>query len=131
MTRRSHIDWVPVSTAARRHRSASVPAATHVPAYPTEAADVCGPTGNSTFMLSTNRTAPAAMETTAAAAQRSRSTIPPISLFAGADNLRTATAKGIPGTLMPAFAASSGGMLTEQQVDALVQGMIQHMGPSR
>ena len=43
---------------------------------------------------------------------------------AGAQNLRTAAAKGLPGTLMPAFAQSSGGMLTDAQVDALVQGMI-------
>ena len=43
---------------------------------------------------------------------------------AGAQNLRTAAAKGVPGTLMPAFAQSSGGMLTDAQVDALVQGMI-------
>lgn len=43
---------------------------------------------------------------------------------AGADTLRSVTAKGLPGTLMPPFAASSGGMLTDQQVDALVQGML-------
>jgi mono/diheme cytochrome c family protein len=44
--------------------------------------------------------------------------------FAGADNIRTATAKGMSSTMMPAFATSSGGMLTEAQVDALVQGML-------
>ncbi len=44
--------------------------------------------------------------------------------IAGADNLRSVTAKGMTGTMMPAFAATSGGMLTGQQVDALVQGMI-------
>jgi mono/diheme cytochrome c family protein len=44
--------------------------------------------------------------------------------FAGADNLRNATGKGMNSTMMPAFASSSGGMLTEQQVDALVQGMV-------
>ena len=43
----------------------------------------------------------------------------------GAQNLRTATAKGINGTMMPAFDQNSGGMLTDQQVDALVQGMLQ------
>jgi len=43
---------------------------------------------------------------------------------AGADNLRTTITRGLPGTLMPAFAASSGGMLTEKQVDALVQGIV-------
>jgi cytochrome c oxidase cbb3-type subunit III len=39
--------------------------------------------------------------------------------------LRHATADGISGTSMPAFAQSAGGMLTEKQVDALVQGMRQ------
>lgn len=47
---------------------------------------------------------------------------------AGADNLRTVTAKGVSGTLMPAFARSSGGMLTDQQIDALVSGMLQAWG---
>jgi mono/diheme cytochrome c family protein len=44
--------------------------------------------------------------------------------IAGIENLRAVTAKGMSATMMPAFAASSGGMLTEQQVDALVQGMM-------
>jgi cytochrome c oxidase cbb3-type subunit 3 len=37
--------------------------------------------------------------------------------------LRHATADGISGTSMPAFAQSAGGMLTDKQIDALVQGM--------
>jgi mono/diheme cytochrome c family protein len=44
--------------------------------------------------------------------------------IAGTDTLRTATAKGMHSTMMPAFAASSGGMLTDRQVDALVQGIL-------
>jgi len=39
--------------------------------------------------------------------------------------VRHATADGISGTAMPAFAQSAGGMLTAKQVDALVQGMRQ------
>jgi cytochrome c oxidase cbb3-type subunit III len=39
--------------------------------------------------------------------------------------LRNVTADGIPHSLMPAFARSAGGMLTERQVDAIVQGMRQ------
>jgi cytochrome c oxidase cbb3-type subunit III len=39
--------------------------------------------------------------------------------------LRRATADGISGTSMPAFAESAGGMLTDRQIDALVQGMRQ------
>lgn len=38
-------------------------------------------------------------------------------------HLRQVVANGEPGTLMPAFAVSAGGSLTEQQVDAVVQGM--------
>jgi cytochrome c oxidase cbb3-type subunit III len=37
--------------------------------------------------------------------------------------LHQVVANGKPGTLMPAFAISAGGSLTDQQVDALVQGM--------
>jgi cytochrome c oxidase cbb3-type subunit 3 len=37
--------------------------------------------------------------------------------------LRHATTSGIPGTSMPAFAQSAGGMLTDKQVDAIVGGI--------
>jgi cytochrome c oxidase cbb3-type subunit 3 len=37
--------------------------------------------------------------------------------------LHTVVANGKPGTLMPAFAISAGGSLTDQQVDALAKGM--------
>jgi cytochrome c oxidase cbb3-type subunit 3 len=37
--------------------------------------------------------------------------------------LRRAATNGIPGTSMPAFAQSAGGMLTEKQVDAIVRGI--------
>ena len=43
--------------------------------------------------------------------------------FAGRDHIRTVVARGIKGSLMPAFARSAGGMLTDQQVDAIVEGM--------
>lgn len=43
---------------------------------------------------------------------------------AGADQLRTVTANGVKGTLMPPFAQSAGGMLTDKQIDVLVQGML-------
>lgn len=39
--------------------------------------------------------------------------------------LRKVTAEGVPNSLMPAFARSAGGMLTDQQVDAIVQGIRQ------
>ena len=43
--------------------------------------------------------------------------------FAGDAVLRVATAEGIPGTLMPAFARSHGGPLTDEQIERLVRGL--------
>ena len=37
--------------------------------------------------------------------------------------LRRAATNGIPGTSMPAFAQSAGGMLTEKQIDLIVRGI--------
>src|SRR6266404_2959933 len=37
--------------------------------------------------------------------------------------IRRITAQGVPGTAMPAFAQSHGGMLTDEQLDALVKGL--------
>ena len=37
--------------------------------------------------------------------------------------IRHAAANGVPGTPMPAFAQSAGGMLTDKQIDALVSGV--------
>jgi cytochrome c oxidase cbb3-type subunit 3 len=37
--------------------------------------------------------------------------------------IRRTAANGVPGTSMPAFAQSSGGMLTDKQIDALVRGV--------
>ena len=43
--------------------------------------------------------------------------------FAGAGTIQKLTANGVSGTLMPAFAKSQGGMLTDKQVEILAQGM--------
>jgi cytochrome c oxidase cbb3-type subunit 3 len=40
--------------------------------------------------------------------------------------LRRVTTNGIAGTLMPAFAKSAGGILTDQQIDVIVRGMREH-----
>ena len=40
-----------------------------------------------------------------------------------AERLRLVIAEGVPGTAQPAFARSAGGGLTEEQIDALVQGL--------
>ena len=37
--------------------------------------------------------------------------------------MRRVTTIGVPGTLMPAFAKSAGGMLTDEQIDVIVQGI--------
>ncbi|MCU1293163.1 MAG: hypothetical protein JWP08_2013 [Bryobacterales bacterium] len=44
---------------------------------------------------------------------------------AGEDNLRHITANGVSGRLMPPFAKSAGGMLIDQQIGVLAQGMMQ------
>jgi mono/diheme cytochrome c family protein len=43
---------------------------------------------------------------------------------AGEEHLRDTIAKGVPGKLMPPFAKTSGGMLTDQQVTILAQGIL-------
>jgi mono/diheme cytochrome c family protein len=40
--------------------------------------------------------------------------------------IRRVTADGVPGTAMPAFAQHSGGMLTDEQIDAIVAGIRGH-----
>jgi mono/diheme cytochrome c family protein len=47
---------------------------------------------------------------------------------AGTANILRITAEGVPGTMMPPFARAKGGMLTEQQIAALVQGMVREWG---
>ena len=49
-------------------------------------------------------------------------------VVAGAPTLTAVTANGVKGTLMPPFAKSAGGMLTDQQIGVLVQGMLQQWG---
>ena len=46
--------------------------------------------------------------------------------MANDDAIHSATANGVPGTLMPAFAKSAGGTLTDEQINALVSGMRTH-----
>jgi len=48
--------------------------------------------------------------------------------FAGEDNLRHIVANGVSGRLMPPFARSAGGMLTDQQIGVLSHGMMQQWG---
>lgn len=48
--------------------------------------------------------------------------------LAGEDTLLQITAKGIANTSMPPFAKSAGGMLTDQQIHSLIDGMIKQWG---
>lgn len=48
--------------------------------------------------------------------------------WAGRDNMLQIVAHGIPHSLMPAFSQSGGGMLTDQQVARIVDGMISDWG---
>jgi mono/diheme cytochrome c family protein len=48
--------------------------------------------------------------------------------LAGENTLLQITAKGVPGTLMPPFAKSAGGMLTDEQIHDLVDGMMHQWG---
>lgn len=48
--------------------------------------------------------------------------------IAGESNLRQIIANGVPGSLMPPFAQSAGGMLTDRQVAALAHGMVETWG---
>ena len=50
--------------------------------------------------------------------------------WAGHDRLVQIVSNGIPNTLMPAFAYSGGGFLSDQQVENIVNGMISHWGKS-
>jgi mono/diheme cytochrome c family protein len=47
---------------------------------------------------------------------------------AGEDNIKAIIANGVSGKLMPPFAQSAGGMLTDQQVDVLAKGLIASWG---
>jgi cytochrome c oxidase cbb3-type subunit 3/ubiquinol-cytochrome c reductase cytochrome c subunit len=47
---------------------------------------------------------------------------------AGPANIQRVTASGVSGTMMPGFAKSAGGMLTDPQIAALTQGMIAAWG---
>lgn len=48
--------------------------------------------------------------------------------FAGTANLERIIASGVPGTMMPPFGKSAGGMLTDPQIAALAQGMVSRWG---
>jgi len=48
--------------------------------------------------------------------------------FAGEANVRQVTANGVAGKLMPGFARSAGGTLTDQQIDSLVAGIFHVWG---
>jgi len=48
--------------------------------------------------------------------------------IAGASNIQRVTAAGVPGTAMPPFGKSAGGMLTDEQIAILAEGMVSTWG---
>ncbi len=50
--------------------------------------------------------------------------------YAGGQHIAAITANGIDGSLMPGFAGNSGGMLTDQQVRIVADGIVSHWGNS-
>jgi len=50
--------------------------------------------------------------------------------LAGETRLQSVITRGVPGKLMPAFAKSAGGMLTDQQVAILAKGIVERWGGS-
>lgn len=48
--------------------------------------------------------------------------------YAGETNIANITAKGIDGSLMPAFATEAGGLLTDTQIRILAHGMVTNWG---
>jgi cytochrome c oxidase cbb3-type subunit 3/ubiquinol-cytochrome c reductase cytochrome c subunit len=123
MTTCSRIGWAP-GRAALAGIVLLCAGCARVPGIPTEAADVVRPDKQLDIHLLYKQNCSGCHGENGRGGAAIPLNNPAYLAFAGADNLRTATAKGITGTMMPAFAASSGGMLTEQQVDAIVHGMI-------
>jgi mono/diheme cytochrome c family protein len=52
----------------------------------------------------------------------------PVYVALAKDHIRDTITKGVPGHLMPAFSKSAGGMLTDQQVGVIADGIIQQWG---
>lgn len=48
--------------------------------------------------------------------------------YAGKEHIAQVTANGIGGSLMPAFASNAGGLLTDQQIEVLANGIVAHWG---
>jgi cytochrome c oxidase cbb3-type subunit 3/ubiquinol-cytochrome c reductase cytochrome c subunit len=95
----------------------------HVPGTPTESADVSRPDKQLDFHALYKQNCSGCHGENGRGGAAIPLNNPAYLAVAGTDNIRTATAKGMSSTMMPAFAESSGGMLTDAQVDALVQGM--------
>ncbi len=94
-----------------------------LPGKPKPGPEVPRPDRSWIFPRSIARTAPAAMATGERTAPSYPLANPVYQSLVDEQGLRKVVANGLPGTLMPAFAISAGGSLTEQQVDALVKGM--------
>ena len=101
---------------------------THVPGVPAESAEVVRPDQQLDFHVLYQQNCSGCHGDNGRGGAAIPLNNPTYLAVAGAQNLSTVTAKGMTGTMMPAFAQSAGGMLTDQQVDALVQGMLREWG---
>lgn len=96
----------------------------HTPGYPQPGADVSPPDTQLNFQALYKQNCAGCHGENGRDGAALRLNNPAYLAIAGAENIRVATAHGVRDTLMPGFARSAGGMLTDQQIDALVQGML-------
>jgi mono/diheme cytochrome c family protein len=100
------------------------PGCSHAPGYPTQGTDIARPDKQLDFHTLYKQNCTGCHGDSGRGGAAIPLNNPAYLAVAGPDNLRAATAKGETATLMPPFAISAGGMLTDQQVEALVQGML-------
>jgi cytochrome c oxidase cbb3-type subunit 3/ubiquinol-cytochrome c reductase cytochrome c subunit len=101
---------------------------THAPGYPTAGAEVSRPDEELDFHILYKQNCSGCHGDDGHNGAAIPLNNPAYLAVAGGDNLRTATAKGVRATLMPAFARSAGGMLTDRQIEVLVQEMLRKWG---
>lgn len=97
---------------------------THAPGYPKAGADVSRPDKELDFQVLYKQNCAGCHGENGRDGAALPLNNPAYLAVAGAENIRAATARGVNDTLMPGFARSAGGMLTDRQIDALVQGML-------
>ncbi len=124
MMRNSHTYWALIAAALL----AACAGCTRAPGYPQESDEVLRPDKQLDFHVLYQQNCSGCHGTNGRGGAAIPLNNPAYLAIAGAQNLRTTMANGITGTMMPPFATSAGGMLTDQQVDTLVQGILREWG---